>query len=91
MGDFKKTNSAMQNAAAEREARSQGQSSTVKKLTGSESKIKDKVVSAKVYPETWERFTQINKAQGITNNSAINMIITKYIRENEEILNYYIK
>ncbi|MDO5147660.1 MAG: hypothetical protein Q4D60_11740 [Eubacteriales bacterium] len=87
MGDFKKTNSAMQNAAAKREARSQGQSSTVKKLTGTDSKIKNKIISAKVYPETWERFTQINKAQGITNNSAINMIITKYIRENERMFN----
>lgn len=87
MGDFKKkTNETMQNTAAEREARSQGQNSAIKKLTGADSKIKNKVISAKVYPETWERFTRINKAQGLTNNSAINMIISKYVRENESLL-----
>ena len=87
MGDFKKNKPTMQNTAEEREARSQTQNKTVKKLTRSDYKVKDKIISAKVYPETWERFTQINKAQGITNNSAINLIISKYIRENEEILN----
>lgn len=31
-------------------------------------------------------FTQINKAQGISNNSALNMIISRYVRENKGIL-----
>lgn len=86
MGDFKKTNSAMQNAAAEREARTQGQRSTVKKLAGSDSKIKDKVVSAKVYPETWAEFTAINKARGMTNNSVLNMLVSDYVRKQKVIL-----
>ena len=86
MGDFKKTHSAMQNAAAEREARTQGQSSTVKKLAGSDSKIKDKVVSAKVYPETWAEFTAINKARGMTNNSVLNMLVSDYVRKQKVIL-----
>lgn len=86
MGDFKKTNSAMQNAAVEREARTQGQSSTVKKLAGSDSKIKDKVVSAKVYPETWAEFTAINKARGMTNNSVLNMLVSDYVRKQKVIL-----
>ena len=86
MGDFKKTNSAMQNAAAEREARTQGQSNTVKKLAGSDSKIKDKVVSAKVYPETWAEFTAINKARGMTNNSVLNMLVSDYVRKQKVIL-----
>ena len=47
---------------------------------------KDKVVTAKVYPETWAAFTAINKAQGMTNNSAINMLISEYVRNKKEIL-----
>lgn len=47
---------------------------------------KDKQVSAKVNPYSWELFTRINKAQGLSNNSALNMIINKYIRENKGIL-----
>ena len=48
---------------------------------------KDKVVTAKVYPETWADFTAINKAQGMTNNSVINMLISEYVRSKKEILN----
>lgn len=48
---------------------------------------KDKVITAKVYPETWTYFTAINKAQGMTNNSVINMLISEYVRnKKEEIL-----
>lgn len=47
---------------------------------------KDKVVTAKVYPETWAEFTAINKAQGMTNNSVINMLISEYVRNKKEIL-----
>ena len=47
---------------------------------------KDKVVTAKVYPETWADFTAINRAQGMTNNSVINMLISEYIRNKKEIL-----
>lgn len=48
---------------------------------------KDKVVTAKVYPDTWEIFTAINRAQGMTNNSVINMLISEYVRDKKEILN----
>lgn len=47
---------------------------------------KDKVVTAKVYPETWADFTAINRAQGMTNNSVINMLISNYVRDKKEIL-----
>lgn len=50
------------------------------------SKKKDKVVTAKVYPDTWAIFTAINKAQGMTNNSVINMLISNYVRDKKEIL-----
>ena len=40
-----------------------------------------------VDPETWARFTEINRAQGMTNNSVINMLISQYVRNNEGLLN----
>ena len=50
-------------------------------------KKKDKVITAKVYPETWQIFTEINKAQGMTNNSVINMLLSEYVRsKKDEIL-----
>ena len=48
--------------------------------------VKDKQISAKVNEKTWDNFTKINKAQGLSNNSALNMIINKYIRENKGII-----
>ena len=47
---------------------------------------KDKQISAKVNEQVYGLFTQINKAQGISNNSALNMIISRYVRENKGIL-----
>ena len=47
---------------------------------------KDKVISAKVYPETWEKFTAINRVLGMTNNSALNLVISEYVREKEKLL-----
>ena len=48
-------------------------------------KKKDKVITAKVYPETWELFTLINKEQGMSNNSVINMLVSEYVRNNKDI------
>lgn len=48
--------------------------------------MKDKQISAKVNEKSWENFTKINKAQGLSNNSALNMVINKYIRENKGII-----
>ena len=47
---------------------------------------KDKQISAKVNMKLYSAFTTINKAQGISNNSALNMLIAKYVRENRTIL-----
>lgn len=47
---------------------------------------KDKQISAKVNMKMYNAFTKINKAQGISNNSALNMLIAKYVRENRVIL-----
>ncbi len=50
---------------------------------------KDKQISAKVNDTMYQRFTQINKAQGLSNNSALNMIINRYVRENMGLLEEY--
>lgn len=47
---------------------------------------KDKQISAKVNMKMYNAFTTINKAQGVSNNSALNMLIAKYVRENRFIL-----
>lgn len=47
---------------------------------------KDKQISAKVNERVYGLFTQINRAQGISNNSALNMLISRYVRENKGIL-----
>ena len=47
---------------------------------------KDKQISAKVNGSMYAMFSAINKAQGISNNSALNMIMSKYVRENKGIL-----
>ena len=47
---------------------------------------KDKQISAKVNVKTYNAFTIINKAQGLSNNSALNMLISKYVRENRMLL-----
>lgn len=47
---------------------------------------KDKQISGKVNMKMYSAFTAINKAQGVSNNSALNMLIAKYVRENRFIL-----
>ena len=54
--------------------------------TKSSSINKDKQISAKVNKEMYEKFTMINKVQGLSNNSALNMIMSQYVRDNEEII-----
>ncbi len=59
--------------------------SPVSRITN-DSSAKDKQISAKVNETVYQMFTNINKAQGLSNNSALNMIINKYVRENKGIL-----
>lgn len=49
-------------------------------------KKKSRVVSAKFYPDTWETFTAINRAKGMTNNSVLNDLVTRYVIEEKKIL-----
>lgn len=47
---------------------------------------KDKQISAKVNSYNYTMFTAINRIIGLSNNSALNMIITNYVRENKYLL-----
>ena len=55
-------------------------------LTIADSRQKNKQISAKVNEKVYNIFTAINQRQGLSNNSALNMILTKYVRENIGIL-----
>lgn len=48
--------------------------------------MKDKQISAKINTKMYNEFTSINKVQGLSNNSALNMLISKYVRENRSLL-----
>lgn len=56
---------------------------TVQKIAG---KDQGKMISAKVNEAVYAQFTQINKAYGMSNNSAINMLISNYVLEKKDIL-----
>ena len=59
--------------------------STIDKIVFNDGE-KNKQISAKVNDKLYKAFTQINKIQGLSNNSAMNMLMIKYVRENREIL-----
>lgn len=84
MGDFKKDKQVTAADALERESRGK-QNRSVRGFVGKGKK--EKVISAKVYPDMWDKFSRINKAQGMTNGSVINQLVAKYVRDNEGWLN----
>lgn len=47
---------------------------------------KDKQISAKVNSETYATFAKINRLVGLSNNSALNMLITNYVCEKKYLL-----
>lgn len=47
---------------------------------------KNKMISAKVNDQLYAQFAEINKAYGISNNSALNMLIATYVKEKKDIL-----
>jgi hypothetical protein len=57
----------------------------VKKIASSTSK--NKMISVKLNDLLYAQFTEINKAYGVSNNSAINMLIATYVKEKKDILN----
>lgn len=76
----------MQDQEAENQNKTYKSKKTVDEIIANDG-LKDKQISGKVNTKTYEAFKLINKRQGISNNSAINMLINKYIRENKQILN----
>lgn len=84
MGDFKKDKQVTAADALERESRGK-QNRSVRGFVNEGRK--EKVISAKVYPDMWDKFSRINMAQGMTNSSVINQLIAKYVRDNEGWLN----
>ena len=56
----------------------------VKKIA--KNNIKDKVVSTKFNSDTYKQFSEINTKMGITNNSALNMILAQYVRDHSDWL-----
>ena len=83
MGDLK-GKMAARNAAAEEKSGI----SAVKIAKGKTNKIgeKDKLISAKVNSDTYEQFTMINKSMGMSNNSCLNQLISKYDFDNKQYL-----
>ncbi len=43
-------------------------------------------ISAKVNRATYEKFTEICRLNGMSNNSCLNMIIAEFVRENSRLL-----
>lgn len=50
---------------------------------------KDKSVSMRINSVTYSIFTDICKVQGLSNNSALNLIISEYVRNNKYLLKDY--
>lgn len=49
-------------------------------------RTRTKVVQSKLYEEDYNRFLQINKARGMNTSAVIAMLITDYIRDNDNLL-----
>ncbi len=47
---------------------------------------KSQQISVKLYPDAFQKFCKINRALGLSNNSSVNQLIARFIRENENLL-----
>jgi len=74
------------NSREEEEVKKDTKKATINRIASLNNGVKNKPISAKVNEVVYKQFTDINKAMGLSNNSAINMIINKYVRENKGIL-----
>lgn len=75
----------VQEQEAKEEMKKATEKKPIEKIISKEG-AKDKQISAKVNMKMYNAFTTINKIQGISNNSALNMIMAKYVRENKKLL-----
>ncbi|MCR5008545.1 MAG: hypothetical protein K6A76_08215 [Oribacterium sp.] len=48
--------------------------------------MKSERMSLRVYPEIKEQFIKINRVRGLSNNSALNMIMTDYVEKYQYLL-----
>lgn len=58
----------------------------VKKITKNNKRNDIRQISAKVNSDTYEKFTEICKLNGMSNNSCLNMIIAEFVREKSHLL-----
>lgn len=58
----------------------------VKKIMKNNKRTDVRQISAKVNRDTYEKFTEICKLNGMSNNSCLNMIIAEFVREKSHIL-----
>ena len=59
----------------------------VKKIMKNNKRTDVRQISAKVNRDTYEKFTEICKLNGMSNNSCLNMIIAEFVREKSHLLN----
>lgn len=58
----------------------------VKKIMKNNKRNDIRQISAKVNRDTYEKFTEICKLNGMSNNSCLNMIIAEFVREKSHLL-----
>lgn len=58
----------------------------VKKIMKNNKRTDARQISAKVNRDTYEKFTEICKLNGMSNNSCLNMIIAEFVREKSHLL-----
>lgn len=78
MGDL------LKKVQSKEEKESQIKEHPAKKIVSNSSK--NKMISVKINDQLYAQFAEVNKAYGISNNSAINMLIATYVKEKKDIL-----
>ena len=58
----------------------------VKKIMKNNKRTDVRQISAKINRDTYEKFTEICKLNGMSNNSCLNMIIAEFVREKSHLL-----
>lgn len=58
----------------------------VKRIMKNNKRTDVRQISAKVNRDTYEKFTEICKLNGMSNNSCLNMIIAEFVREKSHLL-----
>ena len=92
MGDLikkKKEKKSLKERASEREEKKQEDAHTENKTIetlSTNTKWKDKAISARVNSITYTNFKKICEARGLSSNACLNMLMTDFVRENKSII-----